>query len=322
MTWPLRAPTGPARNRLPAPAGLLRRARLTSALPTEPWNVPIGSLIDRASFQGEPLRGCQKVPFDPTIEAAPTSKLAENPSGLDLQPQHAELRSLESRGIARRPAQEGRSDPARGSHGQPLPGRRPGRLLPGRIRARRRFNSRPGEGCPDASKIGTVSVTTPLLKEEATGALYVASPHDNPFNSSSASTWSRGSPSAASWSNWPARSTPTPRPGSSPRPSTTCPSSRSAPSSCTSARAGRAPLVTPPTCGTYTAEATLRPLVGPGPQQPRSQRESSSEPPPSRSNVASTAAPAPRATPRPSIPTCWPARSTTPPGASLTSTCA
>jgi hypothetical protein len=37
--------------------------------------------------------------------------------------------------------------------------------------------------CPAASKIGTVSIDTPLLDEPVTGGIYLAKPFDNPFNS-------------------------------------------------------------------------------------------------------------------------------------------
>ncbi len=37
--------------------------------------------------------------------------------------------------------------------------------------------------CPDSSKLGTLTIQTPLLKETLTGTLYLASPHENPFGS-------------------------------------------------------------------------------------------------------------------------------------------
>jgi hypothetical protein len=49
--------------------------------------------------------------------------------------------------------------------------------------AREAASSLPGQGCPDASKIGSVKIATPLLEEEANGAVYVAEPYNNPFGS-------------------------------------------------------------------------------------------------------------------------------------------
>ena len=41
----------------------------------------------------------------------------------------------------------------------------------------------PGSGCPEESKIGSVEVETPVLAERLTGSVFVAKPFDNPFDS-------------------------------------------------------------------------------------------------------------------------------------------
>jgi hypothetical protein len=41
----------------------------------------------------------------------------------------------------------------------------------------------PARGCPENSKIGTIAARSPLLEEPVEGALYVATPYENPFDS-------------------------------------------------------------------------------------------------------------------------------------------
>jgi hypothetical protein len=47
--------------------------------------------------------------------------------------------------------------------------------------AAEKVDSAPGAGCPEASKLGSVIAQTPLLEEPVEGALYLATPFDNPF---------------------------------------------------------------------------------------------------------------------------------------------
>jgi uncharacterized repeat protein (TIGR01451 family) len=148
----------------------------------EPWLAPIGSVIDKAFYEGAALHACNQVPFDPKVTGAPTAKLASNPSGFDfkLEMPNSGLNSPEA--IAEAQPKKAEVTLPEGmsvnpSQGEGLVGCTPADY------ARETATSQSGAGCPDASRIGDVSVTTPLLKEEAKGALYVASPHDNPFNS-------------------------------------------------------------------------------------------------------------------------------------------
>jgi hypothetical protein len=148
----------------------------------EPWNSPIGSATSSAFFQADPLNGCNSVPFDPSIAATPTSKLAENPSGLNFRLDMPNSGLLNPDGIAEGQPKRIEVDLPEGmtvnpSQGEGLAGCSPADY------ARETVDSKPGEGCPEASKIGTVRFSTPLLEEEGRGSLYVASPYDNPFGS-------------------------------------------------------------------------------------------------------------------------------------------
>ena len=148
----------------------------------EPWNAPIGSLIDRASSEAPAVHGCNQVPFDPKVTGAPTAKLAANPSGFDFKLDMPNSGLLDGEAIAEAQPKKVEVTLPEGitvnpSQGEGLVGCSPAEY------ARETAFSESGAGCPDASRIGDVSVNTPLLKEEANGALYVANPHDNPFDS-------------------------------------------------------------------------------------------------------------------------------------------
>ena len=155
---------------------------LDYGLSLEPWNVPIGSHVESASFTGDPLLGCNGVPFNPTLEAAPSTKLAENSSGLRFLLTMPNSGLLNKDAIAEGQAKKVEVTLPEGmtinpSQGEGLAG------CSAADYAGETAASTAEEGCPAASKIGTVRIATPLLEEEAKGSLYVASPHDNPFDS-------------------------------------------------------------------------------------------------------------------------------------------
>jgi hypothetical protein len=148
----------------------------------EPWNVPLGSEVRTASFAGESLRGCNQIPFNPTIQAVPTSKHAESASGLDfsLNMPNANLNNPD--GIAEGQAKKVEVTLPEGVTLNPSQANGLGACTPQQY-AQETFDSPSGAGCPESSKVGSVDVATPLLEEEAHGSVYVAAPYDNPFDS-------------------------------------------------------------------------------------------------------------------------------------------
>lgn len=149
----------------------------------EPWNVPLGSVVRTAAFNGGTMSGCNQVPFNPSIGAAPTSRQIGGSSGLDFE------LSMPNAGLLNPQAKaaEGQAKKVEvtlpeGMTINPSQAEGLAACSPADY-AREKADSPPGAGCPDASKVGSVQVTTPLLEEEAKGSLYVAKPYDNPFNS-------------------------------------------------------------------------------------------------------------------------------------------
>ena len=155
---------------------------LDFGLSLEPWNTPLGTQVDNASFTSDPLQGCNIVPFDPSVEAAATNKSTQSPSGLSFSLKMPSSGLLNGDGIAEGQPKKVEVDLPEGMTVNPSQGE--GLVGCGSAEyARETATSQSGEGCPEASKIGTVQIATPLLNEEVHGSIYVASPHDNPFGS-------------------------------------------------------------------------------------------------------------------------------------------
>ncbi|MBS1893716.1 MAG: hypothetical protein JST59_20645 [Actinobacteria bacterium] len=137
------------------------------------------------------LADCGSLAFAPTFEATPTTDAAEQPAGLDVHIHQPQDESLDGRATAtlkdvKVTLPEGMTLNAAAGNGlascsEQEIGYDPD-LEPGRVR----FSTTP-QSCPDAAKVGTVEVTTRLLKgtaeEVLSGSVYVAKPFDNPFGS-------------------------------------------------------------------------------------------------------------------------------------------
>jgi hypothetical protein len=149
----------------------------------EPWNVPFGSVVDRAESVAESMIACNQVPFDPEIASSPTSKSSDSASGLEFQLDMPNEGLLSSKAkAAEGQAKKVEVTLPEGMTVNPSQAEGLAACSPADY-AREAASSLPGQGCPEASKLGSVQVSTPLLEEEAKGAVYVAKPYDNPFDS-------------------------------------------------------------------------------------------------------------------------------------------
>ncbi len=121
--------------------------------------------------------GCGKLAFSPAITVLPTSEAAESPSGLEL------VIDVSDDGLA---------NPAGLTQSQirdfilALPAGLT--INPTAIEglqyctetnlAAETLGATPGEGCPEASKLGTIEVETPLAQQSLYGAVFAAQPFD------------------------------------------------------------------------------------------------------------------------------------------------
>ncbi len=123
------------------------------------------------------IDGCNSLQFEPTIEARPTTNLADSPSGLEFdlkQPQEEDPHGRSTANLKDTTVTLPAGMALNPSAGSGLGGCTPQQLG--------EDGTKPA-GCPSDSKIGSVEVKTPLLKNPLEGAVYLATPFNNPFNS-------------------------------------------------------------------------------------------------------------------------------------------
>ncbi|HEU4906988.1 MAG TPA: hypothetical protein VFT19_12860 [Solirubrobacterales bacterium] len=126
--------------------------------------------------------GCARLGFSPTIAAQPTTKAASSPTGLDFSI------DVDDEGLAN-PTGLANSDIKKAVVTLPVgftanPSVAEGLSVCSEAqREAETALSAAGAGCPEASKVGTVEVQTPLLEESVNGAVYIAKPYENEFHS-------------------------------------------------------------------------------------------------------------------------------------------
>lgn len=208
-----------------------------------------------------PIDECERVPFSPEIAAVPTTDSAESPTGLNVSllvpqawenPVSLSTANLED-AVVTLPA---------GMSLNPSAGSGLGSCTEGQL-AEETYDSPPSVGCPAESKVGSVEVETPVLTERATGAVYVAKPFENPFHSLLALYIVAKIPSRGIIVKVAGEVHADPLTGQL---TTTFDENPQVPFSVfrlNFRQGATSPLVSPPTCGTYTAEADLTPWSTP-----------------------------------------------------------
>jgi hypothetical protein len=139
------------------------------------WQRP--DLYAKASSQMPPVEACNALSFEPTIEARPTTSLADAPSGLEFNlhvPQNEDPQGVAtpelSESVVTLPAGV-RINPASAN----------GRA--GCSEAQANLHVEGPSACPDASKLGEAEIISSLLHEPLKGSIFLATPHHNPFGS-------------------------------------------------------------------------------------------------------------------------------------------
>jgi hypothetical protein len=273
------------------------RGPQTTLLEADSWERPAPPFLryevetNDAGSPPQPLgfNGCDRIGFSPEVANKPTSSSAESPSGLDFS------LDIEGNEGLLDPAEDAVADSAIEKAVVTLPeGVTTNPSVASGLAActLAQYNAQKlggAGGCPEASKIGTVEVESPVLEEEVgtpgeeepqlaphvlRGAIYVGHQHDNVFDNLLTIYMVIEDPQNGIFIKLPGRVDPDPRTGQLKttfgEPGLELPQLPFSHFRLHFRDGKRAPLITPPTCGTFSTEAVLYPYSNPA--QPREQR--------------------------------------------------
>jgi hypothetical protein len=210
------------------------------------------------------MTGCAKLGFSPSITARPTTKAAGSPSGLDFGLDVHDEGLTSPSGLAQSDIREATVTLPEGFSTNPSLAEGLAVCSEAEL-ARETAKSAPGAGCPEASKIGTVEVETPLLEETLKGSLFIAKPYENEFNSLLALYIVIKSEKLGIVVRQGAEVTPDPVTGQLVTTTEDMPQLPFSHFRLHFREGTRSPLASPPGCGTYDASAELTPWSGGAP---------------------------------------------------------
>jgi len=209
------------------------------------------------------MSGCSKLGFAPQLGAQPTTDQAESPTGLNVNVDVNDEGLINPSGIAQSDIEKAVVTLPEGVTINPSQAEGLATCSEEELQGET-VNSEPGEGCPQASKVGTVEAETPLAPGELLkGSVFVATPYENPFDSLIAIYITVKDPKLGVVVRLAGEVEPDPETGQL---ITTVDEIPQVPVSHFRfhfREGGRSPLVTPPSCGTYTTTAEFTPSANP-----------------------------------------------------------
>lgn len=210
------------------------------------------------------MSGCSELGFGPTIAAAPTTENAESPSGLDLSFSVKDEGLTSPTGIAQSEMRDVVLTLPEGVTANPSAAEGLGACTPAQY-AQASLGVR---GCPQSSRLGSVRVKSPLLEEAVEGSLYLGQPEvsGGPETPLKIALYViiRNDPNGI-FVKFPVRVEPDPKTGQLLSITEDLPQLPISDFQLHFREGPRAPLTTPPTCGTYPVKAQVTPWSGNAP---------------------------------------------------------
>jgi hypothetical protein len=241
---------------------------LTTVL-ADSWVQPANTVGRSYTFQdgaGQPLGldGCNRLGFTTAITVTPDVPLASTPTGMTVGVHVPQDTTLTATGLAQ---SDVRGTTVTLPEGVQLSPAAADGLLSCSL-SQIALTAPGSPSCPEASKVGTVEIRTPLLPEPLLGAAYLAAQNSNPFSSLVALYIVAEDAKAGVVVKLAGQVTPDPVTG---RLTSTFEDTPQLPFEDLKLHlfgGSRAPLSTPPLCGSYATHASFRPWSGNAPAAP------------------------------------------------------
>jgi len=273
-------PCPPLEARRPAPLLTLPTSctgPLQSSVEADSWVRPGDFLSPFPASEPMPaMDGCNRLPFIPEIKVSPDGQQASDPTGLTVDVHVPQEGQLNGEGVAQSNIQdiavtlpEGVTLNPSAADGLQACSEAQIGYLPGESHPPSELRFTPtieSPFCPDAAKVGTVKIKTPLLPNPLEGAVYLASPQnfaafpeENPFSSLVAMYILARDPVSGVLVKLPGKVTLNETSGQISSTFENTPQLAFEDAEIHFFGSERAPLATPAHCGTYATEATFTP---------------------------------------------------------------
>jgi hypothetical protein len=239
---------------------------LQSSVESDSWQDE-GNFVSSALSSPMPvLDGCNRLPFSPSLAVTPDAQAAASPTGLTVGVHVPQEVSLDAEGLGEADV---RNTTVALPQGVALnPAAADG--LQSCSEAQVGLQEHTPPSCPEASKVATVEIKTPLLPNPLTGEVYLAEQNQNPFGSLVALYLIAEDPVSGVLVKLAGEVKPDPVTGQLVSTFLNTPQLPFEDLKLHFFGGDRAPLATPASCGSYTTAASIAPWSGNPPAEPSS----------------------------------------------------